>query len=514
MFKKILVANRGEIAIRVIRACKEMGITSVAIYSDADRLALHVHHADEAYRIGPPPSRESYLAIDKIIQTAKRCGAEAVHPGYGFLAENADFASACDKAGVVFIGPRAESIRRMGNKLEARDTMRDAGVPVIPGSGARVGSPAEAAAAAKTFGYPVMIKAAAGGGGKGMRAIGTETEFDAALRMTMGEAESAFGDSSVYLEKFIERPKHIEIQLLADDRGGVVTLGERECSMQRRYQKVIEEAPSSVVDPDLRSALSDAARKAALAVGYVGAGTVEFLMGPDRRFFFLEMNTRLQVEHPVTELVYGFDIVKEQIRVAAGEPLSIRPEDVRIRGHALEARLYAEDPQAGFMPSTGFIKQLVLPEGPGVRNDNGICPGYEIPIYYDPLLGKVAVWGEDRMTAIRRLKRALLEYQVDGVRTNIEFLLWALEEPGFIDGSYDTTYIERVFRPDVLRGRTEDIEIAAIAGTITAYRGLRRANVDSRPDAHENIWRRIARAEGVGKSPARTSPARETGERE
>jgi acetyl-CoA carboxylase biotin carboxylase subunit len=499
VFAKILVANRGEIAIRIMRACKEMGITSAAIYSDADRLALHVTYADETYHIGPSPSKESYLAIDKIIRTAKACGAEAIHPGYGFLAENADFAAACEAAGVVFIGPKAQSIRRMGNKLEARQTMKASGVPVIPGGHEPITSPKKAAAAASELGYPVMIKAAAGGGGKGMRVVRNEKEFGAVLQMTMGEAESAFGDSSVYIEKFIERPKHIEIQILADSHGRVVTLGERECSMQRRYQKVIEEAPSPVVDPNLRARLSEAARKAAAAADYVGAGTVEFIMAQDRTFYFLEMNTRLQVEHPVTELIYGIDIVKEQLRIAAGEKLSIRQDDVRIRGHALETRLYAEDPQANFMPSTGLIKRLILPEGPGVRNENGIYPGYEIPIFYDPLVGKVIVWAEDRMTAIQRCKRALSEYQVDGVKTNIEFLLWALDEPGFLDGTYDTTYIERRFEPSLLHSRADEIELAAIAGSITAYRSLQRMNVGRGAEMRENTWRRVARTEALRK---------------
>ena len=500
MFKKILVANRGEIAVRVLRACKEMGITGASVYSDADRLALHVTYADEAYHIGPSPSRESYLASDRIIGAAKRCGADAIHPGYGFLAENADFAAECEAAGIVFIGPRPESIRRMGNKLEARKTMRAAGVPVIPGSDGLIRSPELAAAAAKDLGYPVMIKAAAGGGGKGMRVVRAQGEFGAALKMTMGEAEGAFGDPGVYLEKFIERSKHIEVQLLADGRGGVVTLGERECSMQRRYQKVIEEAPSPAVDTELRASLSEAAGRAARAVDYLGAGTVEFILGQDRTFCFLEMNTRLQVEHPVTELVYGVDLVKEQFRIAAGEPLSIRQADVEIRGHALEARLYAEDPTANFMPSTGLIKHLMLPEGPGVRNDIGIYPGFEVPIHYDPLLGKMIVWGEDRETAIRRCKRALEEYRVDGIETNIEFLLWALDEPAFVEGSYDTTFVDRHFKPSCLRHRPDDLELAAIAGSITAYRNLERMNLGRRPEARENAWRRAARAEGLRKA--------------
>ncbi len=504
MFKKILIANRGEIAVRILRAVKEMGISAATIYSEADRIALHVQYADETYPLGASPSRESYLAIDKIIDVARRCGAEAIHPGYGFLAENPDFAEACENAGIVFIGPRPHSIRRMGNKLEARKTMKTAAVPVIPGGDGPVGTPAEAVALAGTLGYPVMIKAASGGGGKGMRVVRTADEFEAALRMTMGEARNAFGDPSVYIEKFIDRPKHIEIQVIADGLGTIVTLGERECSMQRRYQKVIEEAPSPVVDPILRAELSKAAHKAALAVGYVGAGTVEFVLDQNRKFYFLEMNTRLQVEHPVTELVCGVDIVKEQIRIAAGEPLSFSQSDIEIRGHAIEARVYAEDPQSNFMPSTGLVKQLVLPSGPGVRNENGIFPGYEVPIYYDPLLGKVVVWGEDRSTAVRRLKRALTEYQVDGIKTNIEFLLWALEEPRFSDGSYDTTLVENQFMPELLHIRADDLEIVAIAGSIAALRYLRKMEITSESETERNDWRWAARAEGLQRPLLRT----------
>ncbi len=511
MFTKILVANRGEIAVRILRACREMGITAVAVYSEADRLALHVTYADEAYFIGPPPSRESYLAIEKIIDRAKECGAEAIHPGYGFLAENAAFSAACEKAGIVFIGPRAESIRRMGDKLEARDTMKKAGVPVIPGSAGPVSSPDAAGQVAEELGYPVIIKAAAGGGGKGMRIVNDEADFSGALQMTMGEAESAFGNPNVFIEKFLERPKHIEVQILADDRGDVLTLGERECSMQRRYQKVIEEAPSPAIDSDLRDELSEAACKTALAVDYRGAGTVEFVMDRSGKFYFLEMNTRLQVEHPVTELIYGIDIVKEQFRIAAGEHLSIKQEDVHFRGHALEVRIYAEDPQANFMPSTGVVRRLVLPEGPGVRNDNGIYPGFTIPVHYDPLLGKIIVWGEDRKTAVQRCKRALTEYQVDGIKTNIEFLLWALEEPDFVDGSYDTMTIERQFKADRLHRRPDDLELAAIAGSITAYRGLKRLHLGKRTVRGGNLWKKMSRSEGVQDHPTKAFSRWRTG---
>jgi acetyl/propionyl-CoA carboxylase alpha subunit len=370
---------------------------------------------------------------------------------------------------------------------------------VIPGSQTPVVSAAEAVKIAGSIGLPVMIKAAAGGGGKGLRLVENKKEIERAIELTMGEAESAFGDRSVFIEKFIEHPKHIEVQVLADTRGHTITLGERECSMQRRYQKVIEEAPSPSVTPQLRRSLSSAARKAAEAVDYVGAGTVEFVMGRDRSFYFLEMNTRLQVEHPVTELVYGVDLVKEQIRIAAGEPLQLKQDESVMRGHALEARIYAEDPQSNFMPATGKIRQLILPQGPGVRNENGIYPGYEIPIYYDPLLGKLIVWGEDRPTAIHRARRALEEYQIDGVKTNVEFLLWALDEPGFIDGSYDNRYIEQHFTPELLHADPKELELAAIAASITAYNCLKRTTFEEAEELRDNTWRRIARMEGLRK---------------
>ena len=499
MFKKILIANRGEIAIRVMRACKEMGIPTVAVYSDADRVALHMTYADESYPIGPPPSAESYLAINKIIDAARQSGADAIHPGYGFLAENAGFAEACEAAGIVFIGPKPVSIRRMGNKLEARATMLASGVPVIPGSDGVVTSAREAAAIARKIGYPVMIKAAAGGGGKGLRLVREDKDLDGAIKMTMGEAKSAFGDENLFVEKYIERPKHIEVQILADTDGKTIAVGERECSMQRRYQKVIEETPSPSVTARLRTSLCSAARNAAQAVGYLGAGTVEFIMGPDREFFFLEMNTRLQVEHPVTELVYGVDLVKEQIRIAAGNKLTLKAKDLTINGHAIESRIYAEDPRANFMPSTGRVKRLVLPQGPGVRNENGIYPGYEIPIYYDPLIGKVITWAEDRDTAIKRSRRALEEYQLDGVTTNIEFLLWALGENGFVDGSYDTDYIERHFDSALIHSDASEIELATIAASITAYERLKRTNIAESGQLRENVWRRVARIEGMRK---------------
>ena len=481
------------------RACKEMGITPAAVYSDVDRTASHVSHAYESYRIGGSESKDSYLNIDAVIGAIKACGAQAVHPGYGFLAENAEFAAACDKAGVTFIGPPVEAMRKMGNKLRARETMKDAGVPMVPGSDGAVDDPEEAARVAKRVGYPVILKAASGGGGKGMRIVRKAEEFEKALEMTMGEAQSAFGDAAVYVEKYIENPKHIEIQVMADKHGNVITFGERECSMQRRYQKVIEEAPSPVVSAEMRASLSDAARKAAEAVGYVGAGTVEFIANQDLNFYFLEMNTRLQVEHPVTEMVYGVDLVKLQIEVAAGKPLPIAQSDVKIGGHAIEMRIYAEDPTNNFMPSVGVVKRLTLPQGPGVRNENSVYAGYEIPIYYDPMIGKLVVWAQTREEAIRRAKRALREYRADGVRTNVDFLLWALSEPGFVDGSYDTHYIENHFDPSALHRRDEEVVLASIAASIAAFNYASTVRFRSEPEASENSWRKISRRDQLRK---------------
>jgi len=499
MFKKILIANRGEIAVRVIRSCKELGITPVAVYSECDRTALHVSLSYEAHPIGPSPSKDSYLNIERVIDAAQKSGADAIHPGYGFLAENAEFAQACLDAGIVFIGPSPGSIRMMGNKLVARECMASAGVPMIPGSAGAVDDPVEAAAIAGDIGYPVILKAAAGGGGKGMRIVRDGSGFESALSMTMGEAESAFGDASVYIEKYIENPKHIEIQVMADRHGTIVTYGERECSMQRRYQKVIEEAPSPVVSARMRSSLSEAARKAVVAADYEGAGTVEFIVDGNRDFYFLEMNTRLQVEHPVTEMVYGVDLVKQQIEVACGDRLESDRAAVVPHGHAIEMRIYAEDPANNFMPSAGTIRRLTLPQGPGVRNDNGVYAGYEIPIYYDPLIGKLVVWAETRELAVSRAHRALRECLVDGVRTNVDFLLWALREKGFEDGTYDTHYIERHFDPTSMQRWDEEIELASIAASITAYNHTRKKVGGFRADDNggHNAWRQVSRRDGL-----------------
>jgi len=478
-----------------------MGIIPVSVYSECDRTALHVTQSYESHLIGPSPSKDSYLNIEKVLDAARKSGADAIHPGYGFLAENAEFADACKAAGIVFIGPSPESIRTMGNKLVARETMAGAGVPMIPGSDGPVVDAREASKFAKKIGYPVIIKAAAGGGGKGMRIVREKEEFESALSMTMGEAESAFGDSSVYIEKYIDNPKHIEIQVMADRHGNIVTYGERECSMQRRYQKVIEEAPSPVVSPQMRTALSEAARKVAAAANYEGAGTVEFIVDKNLDFYFLEMNTRLQVEHPITELVYGVDLVKQQIEIATGEKLQVDQESVVPHGHAIEMRLYAEDPANNFLPSVGKIRRLTLPQGPGVRNENGVYAGYEIPIYYDPLIGKLVVWAQSRPEAIHRAHRALRECLIDGVRTNVDFLLWALREKGFEDGSYDTHYIERHFDPAELHRKEEEIELASIAASITAYNLTRKAGgaggYRAGGSGETNLWRRIGRSEGL-----------------
>jgi acetyl-CoA carboxylase biotin carboxylase subunit len=416
--KKILVANRGEIAVRVMRACRELGIATVAVYSDADRTALHVRTADEAYPIGPPPARESYLDITKILDVAKRSGADAIHPGYGFLSEKAEFARACDAAGVIFIGPPADAIDAMGDKTRARKKMQDAGVPVVPGDNGPTGrgfpSAEEALASARKIGLPVMLKASAGGGGKGMRLVADESKFVAAYQGAQREAKSAFGDDAVYLEKAVLKPRHVEIQVFGDTQGNCVYLFERDCSIQRRHQKVIEEAPSPAVTPDLRKRMGEVAVKAASAVGYVGAGTCEFLLAEDGSFYFLEMNTRLQVEHPVTEMITQKDLVHLQILVANGHPLPFKQEDLRVHGAAIECRVYAED-SLKFLPSPGRITSLRTPSGPYVRDDSGVYEGSEISVYYDPMISKLIVWGENRTQAIERMTRALSEYRVGGI---------------------------------------------------------------------------------------------------
>jgi acetyl-CoA carboxylase, biotin carboxylase subunit len=445
--KKILIANRGEIAVRIIRACRDLGITSVAVYSDCDRTALHVRMADEAYPVGPNAPRESYLRIDRIVDVARRSGADAVHPGYGFLAENEDFAAACGDAGLTFIGPSPEAIRLMGSKTAARQVAIAAGVPVVPGTEEPLGegvSDAEVLAVAERIGYPLMLKAVAGGGGKGMRMVSAPDELSGALRAARSEAGSAFGDSAVYLERQILAPRHIEVQLLGDRFGTIVPFVERECSIQRRHQKVVEESPSLAISPDLRRRITSAAAAVARAAKYTNAGTIEFLLDGDGSFYFLEMNTRLQVEHPITEMVTGVDLVQWQVRIARGEPLTLDPEALLVpRAHAVECRIYAEDPDTNFMPSPGRILGLRVPHGPGVRDDSGMYEGGEVPIHYDPMISKLITWAEDRSGALARMKRALAEYEVRGIRTTIPFFRWILEDEDFQAGRFDTTFIDR-----------------------------------------------------------------------
>ena len=443
--KKVLVANRGEIAVRIIRACRDLGITSVAVYSDTDRTAFHVRMADEAYHIGASPSAESYLVHEKIIGAATSCGADAIHPGYGFLAENARFAQAVIDAGLIFIGPKPETISLLGDKLLARETALKAGLPVTPG--ARLEGIADEAAlgAAENIGFPILVKAAAGGGGKGMRIVNSPEEFTEALEGAAREAKAAFGDGRVYIEKYLARPRHIEIQILCDYHGNAIHLGERECSIQRRHQKVIEESPSPVMTPELREEMGRAAVDIARQSGYVGAGTVEFLVDQDMSFYFLEVNTRLQVEHPVTEMVTGLDLVAEQVAVAEGEELRYRQEDIQMRGHAIECRIYAENPEENFMPSTGTLKNYRIPAGPGVRVDSGVVIFSEIPIYYDPIVAKLVVWGKDRDEAIRRTSRALEEYRVSGVNTTIEFHRAIMRNEKFIAGDLSTRFLEEEY---------------------------------------------------------------------
>ena len=444
MFRKILIANRGEIAVRIIRACRDMNISPVAVFSEPDAGALHVRMADEAYCLGPAASTESYLKIDSVIDVAKRAGAEAIHPGYGFLAENADLARAAEASQIAFIGPPAAAMEIMGSKTSARRAAIEAGAPVVPGTTQALASYEEARELAEKFGYPVMLKAAAGGGGKGMRQVAEEKELRASLEAAQSEAASAFGDSDVYLEKVVPKPRHIEIQIFADRHGNYVHLGERECSIQRRHQKVIEECPSPLNDADLRQRMGADAIKIARAVDYVGAGTIEFLFSDTtREFYFLEMNTRLQVEHPVTELVTGLDLVREQVRVAAGEELSFKQDDVRMTGHAIECRVYAEDPDNNFLPSPGRITFLRVPNGPGLRDDSGVTGGDEVSIHYDPMISKLAAWGRDRQEAIDRLRRALDEYAVGGIKTTVPFFRRIVRDQEFIDGQLDTGFISR-----------------------------------------------------------------------
>jgi acetyl-CoA carboxylase biotin carboxylase subunit len=497
MFKKILIANRGEIAVRVIRACRELGVPSVAVYSDVDRAAMHVLKADEAYPIGAAPAAESYLNIQKILDVAARCGADAIHPGYGFLSENAKFAQACADAQLKFIGPSAASMEMMGSKTRARQEMEKAGVPLVPGTSRALESLKQAKDVAARIGYPVMLKAAAGGGGKGMRLVGAAAELQSALEAAQSEAQRAFGDSEVYLEKAILHPRHIEMQVLADEYGSTVYLGERECSIQRRHQKVLEEAPSPLVDADLRRRMGEVAVQVAKAARYCNAGTVEFLVDQEKHFYFLEMNTRLQVEHPVTELITGLDLVDLQIRIAAGEKLPFKQEDVLIRGHAIECRIYAEDPDNNYFPSPGTITALSQPAGPGIRLDSGVYEGCTVPIDYDPLLAKLIGHGQNRPQAISRLARALQEYFVGGIKTNVALFRRILGDEDFRSGKIDTGYLERLLGsgPDGEKRNTE--KVAAIAAAVFATLDATPKAASNGTNTVDSSWKRAARAEGL-----------------
>lgn len=476
MVNKVLIANRGEIAVRIIRACREIGVETVAVFSEADRQAMHVRFADEAYCIGPAPSKESYLRMDKILEVAELSGADAIHPGYGFLAEREEFAIACAERGIKFIGPKPSAIAAMGDKMTARETVRKAGVPVVPGT-EDVGNLTDDDLLKKAveIGFPLLVKATAGGGGKGMREVRNIEEMPELLSSARREALSAFGDGNVYLEKLVEGARHIEFQILADSHGNVIHLLERECSIQRRHQKLVEECPSPFVDEELRAKMGDIAVKAAKAVEYENAGTIEFLVDKNKNFYFLEMNTRLQVEHPITEMVSGVDIVKEQIRIARGRELSVTQDDIKINGHAIECRVNAEDPHNNFMPSTGTISTMLVPNGPGIRIDSGVFPGFEISPYYDPMISKLIAWGESRASAILRMRRALQEYRIVGVRTNIPFHQMLINSHRFMAGVFDTRFIEERFSISEAVNE-DDQEIAAIMSTLVAHQNQQKAS--------------------------------------
>ncbi len=466
--KKLLVANRGEIAIRVMRTCRELGIKTVAVYSDADRNALHVRYADEAYRLGPPPSRESYLLADKIIEICKTHGVDAVHPGYGFLSERSEFAIKLAEAGIIFVGPSAESMDLMGSKIASKQAVEKFGVPLVPGLKEAITDIEAAKQVAVQIGFPVLIKASAGGGGKGMRIVNGVDEFESQMHMAQSEALSSFGDDSVFIEKYVAAPRHIEIQLMADNHGNVCYLFERDCSIQRRHQKLVEEAPSAVLTPELRKQMGEAAVNVARAANYSGAGTVEFLLDEKLNFYFLEMNTRLQVEHPVTELITGLDLVKEQIRVAEGHPLSFTQDDLKINGHALELRVCAEDPMNNFLPDIGTLSTYRVPQGPGIRVDDCMEEGMEIPIHYDNMVAKLIVWADTRDNAIDKMKRAITEYRISGVANTLQFGHWVMENEHFINGNFDTKFIDNYFKPEYLQSK-EDQTLEEALGLIASY---------------------------------------------
>jgi len=494
MFRKILIANRGEIAVRIIRACRELSVRSLAVFSEVDRTSLHVRLADEAYPIGPAASRESYLRVDKILEVARRSGCDAIHPGYGFLAENPDLARACTGAGITFIGPSAEAMEALGSKTAGRQLARRCEVPTVPGTNDPVEDVQHAQELARGMGYPVLLKAVAGGGGKGMRLVTVESDFAAAFRDASSEALNAFGNASVYLEKYLEKPRHIEIQILADAHGRVVSLGERECSVQRRHQKVIEEAPSPIMTPELRKRMGEAAVRLARAGGYTNAGTVEFLVDTHYNFYFLEVNTRLQVEHPVTEQVTGLDLVKLQIAIAAGHRLPFAWETITPRGHAMEVRLYAEDPENSFFPSPGKILSRHAPSGPGIRVDEGVYEGWSVPMDYDPLLSKLIAWGNSREEAIARLRRALEEYSITGIKTNAALFRRILAEPDFLRAEIHTKWLDEVLRWPQPAARDNDGVTDAAAVAAALWHATRNGNRPAAPaDSAESAWKREGR---------------------
>lgn len=499
MIKKVLVANRGEIAVRVMRSCREMGINTVGVFSDADRSSMHVSYADEAYNIGPAPSNESYLVIDKIIAVAKKSKADAIHPGYGFLSENAEFSNRCEKEGIIFIGPSAYAINTMGDKITARKTMLNASVPIVPGTTEALTDMSSALSTIKEIGLPVMVKASAGGGGKGMRLIKDEKEIENAVNAAKSEAMASFGNDEIYVEKYIDSPHHIEFQILADKHGNAIHLFERECSVQRRHQKVVEETPSPIMTERVRNEMGQHAVAAALAVNYVGAGTIEFIVDDNLNYYFLEMNTRLQVEHPITERVVGVDLVKEQINIANGEVLKLKQEELKQYGHAIECRIYAEDPDNNFMPSPGVIKHITEPLGLGVRHDGYVYEGYEIPMYYDPLISKLIVWAKTREEAIARLKRALYNYKITGIKTSIKFLQKIVACSDFKEGKYNTHFIEENY--DFLMSKTKSSDkyedVAIIAAFIDYIDKVDKLQPEKPSHTLGNNWKDFGRKKNV-----------------
>lgn len=499
MIKKVLVANRGEIAVRIMRSCREMGIRTIAVYSDADRKAMHVLYADEAYHIGESPSSESYLNMGKILEVAQKSKADAIHPGYGFLSENAVFSEKCQQAGIKFIGPGPYAISQMGDKITARKTMMAANVPVVPGTQAAITSEEEAIITVQKIGLPVMVKASAGGGGKGMRLVKKESDIKSSIRAARSEAKSAFGDDAIYIEKYIESPHHIEFQILADQHGNVIHLFERECSVQRRHQKIIEETPSPILTPAVREEMGKAAVAAAKAVDYEGAGTIEFIVDNNLNYYFLEMNTRLQVEHPITERVVGVDLVKEQIRIASGEKLSYKQEDLQQNGHAIECRVYAEDATNNFMPAPGKVTHITIPYGVGVRVDGYVYEGFEIPIYYDPLIAKLVVWGRDRKDAIERTVRALQEFKIAGVKNSLNFLENIMTAPDFVKGNYTTHFIDEnmnhLMKNDT--GCEDDCEDMVIISAFLEYIYRIRKASPKEMTALKNNWKDYSRIRSV-----------------